>query len=159
MSLDPDVLSIVAVAAAGVAVLALAYAVRVGSRIRRLRRALRAAQAANPDLSVLEDAADVVRELSDVRKRLEDVELVSHLAVQHVGVVRFDAFDDMGGHLSFAAAMLDGRGRGFVLTAINGRQETRMYAKPIEDGTSRYNLSEEEQEAIRRAYEPRGSAP
>jgi uncharacterized protein DUF4446 len=159
MSLDPDVLSIVALAAAAIAVLAFAFALRVGARMQRMRRALRAAQAANPDLAVLEDAADVVRQLADVQKRIEDLEVVARLAVQHVGVVRFDAFEDMGGHLSFAAAMLDGEGRGYVLTSINGRQETRIYAKPIEHGASRYNLSDEEQEAIRRAFAPQSIAP
>ena len=72
-------------------------------------------------------------------------------AVQHVGLVRFDAFEDMGGNLSFAAALLDGEGSGIVFSSINGRQETRIYAKPIEQGNSRYNLSGEEEEAIKRA--------
>jgi hypothetical protein len=75
--------------------------------------------------------------------------------VQGVGVVRFDAFEDMGGHLSFSAALLDGHGDGVVLTSINGRQETRIYAKPVVGGTSQHNLSEEEQEAIRRALAAR----
>lgn len=103
----------------------------------------------------LDDAEDVVRQLADVSKRVEDLEVVARLAVQHVGLVRFDAFEDMGGNLSFAAAMLDADGDGFVLTSINGRQETRIYAKPIERGSSRYHLSDEEQEAIRRAIASR----
>lgn len=72
-------------------------------------------------------------------------------AVQHVGVVRFDAFEDMGGRLSFSAALLDGRGDGVVITSINGRQETRCYAKRVENGTSIHNLSDEEEQAIREA--------
>lgn len=77
-------------------------------------------------------------------------ESVAH-SVQQVGLIRFDAFDDMGGKLSFSAALLDGDGSGIVLSAINGRSETRIYAKPVEHGTSRHNLSGEEEEAIRRA--------
>jgi hypothetical protein len=154
MTLDPDVLSIVAVAAAGVAVLALAFAVRSGSRTRKLRRAIRVMQAGRGDVT-LDDAEDVVRKLADVSKRVEDLEVVARLAVQHVGLVRFDAFEDMGGHLSFAAALLDADGGGFVLTSINGRQETRIYAKPIDRGASQYHLSDEEQEAIRRAIASR----
>jgi hypothetical protein len=77
-------------------------------------------------------------------------------AVQHVGLVRYDAFEDVGGRLSFSCAMLDDHGTGVVVTSINGRQDTRVYAKPIVDGRSQYNLSIEEEEAIRRALaEPR----
>jgi hypothetical protein len=72
-------------------------------------------------------------------------------AVQHVAVVRFDAFDDMGGRLSFSAAVLDAHGDGMVITSINGRQDTRCYAKPVRAGASPHNLSEEEQVAIREA--------
>ena len=157
MPLDPDTLSIVALAAAGVAVLALAFAVRANGRLRRIRRMLRGAQAKRGDS--MENAADVIAGLANVAKRVDDLEVVAALAVQHVGLVRFDAFEDMGGHLSFAAAMLDGEGDGFVFSSINGRQETRIYAKPIEGGASRYHLSDEEQEAIRRALAPRFRSP
>ena len=151
MTLSLETLSIVAVAAAGVAVIALAFALRSASRVRRLRRAMRVMQAGRPGEATIEDAEDVVRIVADLSKRVEGLEVVAPLAVQHVGLVKFDAFEDMGGHLSFAAAMLDAGGGGFVLTSINGRQETRIYAKPIERGSSHYHLSDEEQEAIRRA--------
>jgi hypothetical protein len=72
-------------------------------------------------------------------------------AVQNVSVVRFDAFDDMGGRLSFSAAILDARGDGMVITGINGRQDTRVYSKPVRNGTSPHNLSDEEEVAIREA--------
>jgi len=154
MTLDPEILSIVAVAAGGVAVIALAFGVRSTLRVRKLRRALRVLQAGRGEPTI-EEAEDVVRQLAHVTKRVEDLELVARVAVQHVGLVRFDAFEDMGGHLSFAAALLDAEGDGFILTSINGRQETRIYAKPIERGASRYHLSNEEQEAIRRAIASR----
>ena len=69
----------------------------------------------------------------------------------HVGVVRFDAFEDMGGRLSFSAALLDGNGDGLIITSINGRQDTRTYAKRVRNGTSSRNLSDEERHAIRLA--------
>jgi hypothetical protein len=71
--------------------------------------------------------------------------------VRHVALLRYDAFEDVGGRLSFSCAMLDDHGTGVVLTSINGRQETRVYAKPITDAGSTYNLSSEEEEAIRQA--------
>jgi hypothetical protein len=157
MSLDPNVVSIVALAAAGVGTISLAFGVRATVRLRRLRRALRAVQTGQGDATI-EDAGDLIRRLEDVTKRIDDLEFVARVSVQHVGLVRFDAFDDLGGHLSFAAAMLDGEGDGYVLTSINGRHETRIYAKPIERAASRYHLSTEEQEAIRRALAPRFSS-
>jgi len=72
-------------------------------------------------------------------------------AVQKIGLVRFDAFDDVGGKLSFAAALLNDRGDGIVISSINGRQESRVYAKPVKEGESVYNLSIEEKEAIGQA--------
>jgi hypothetical protein len=72
-------------------------------------------------------------------------------SVRRIALLRYDAFEDVGGRLSFSCAMLDERGTGVVLTSINGRQETRIYAKPIADGRSSYNLSSEEEEAIRQA--------
>jgi hypothetical protein len=72
-------------------------------------------------------------------------------SVRHVSLLRYDAFEDVGGRLSFSCAMLDDHGSGVVLTSINGRQETRVYAKPIAAGRSSHNLSSEEEEAIRQA--------
>ncbi len=74
-------------------------------------------------------------------------------AVQHVGVVRFDAFRDLGGLLSFAVALLDDRGNGLVISSIYGRSESRTYAKPIIERSSSYELSPEEREAIRLAMQ------
>jgi hypothetical protein len=77
-------------------------------------------------------------------------------AVRHIGLVRYDAFEDVGGRLSFSCAMLDDHANGVVVTSINGRQDTRVYAKPVNDARSQYNLSVEEEEAIRQALaEPR----
>jgi hypothetical protein len=74
-------------------------------------------------------------------------------AVQHVGVVRFDAFRDMGGLMSFAVALLDDRGNGIVMSSIYGRSESRTYTKPVVERGSTYELSPEEKEAIRLAMQ------
>lgn len=89
-----------------------------------------------------------VRALNATDRRQEEI---IRGAVQRVGLLRYDAFEDVGGRLSFSCAMLDDRGDGVVLTSINGRQETRVYAKPVLQGRSSYNLSSEEEEAIRQA--------
>jgi hypothetical protein len=72
-------------------------------------------------------------------------------AIRNVAVVRYDAFSDIGGQLSFSAALLDDGGDGLVLTVINGRSETRTYAKDIRDGTSVHRLSDDEVGAIDQA--------
>src|ERR687891_341684 len=80
--------------------------------------------------------------------------LVAFLAlatIRHVAVVRYDAFGDLGGRLSFSAALLDDAGDGLVVTSINGRTETRNYAKIVRNLKSPHNLSEEELEAIGQA--------
>lgn len=74
-------------------------------------------------------------------------------AVQRVGLVRFNAFDDVGGKLSFAAALLDEKGNGVVFSTISGRTETRTYAKRVVGGRSEWALSDEEYQAIQQAME------
>ena len=91
-----------------------------------------------------------VRSLSATNRRQE---ALIERAVRHVGFVRYDAFEDVGGRLSFSCALLDDLGNGVVMTSINGRQDTRVYAKPIVEGKSQHNLSIEEEEAIRQALE------
>ena len=66
-------------------------------------------------------------------------------------VVRYDAFGDMGGRLSFSAALFDDRGDGLVITSINGRSETRTYAKELVGLKSDHTLSPEEEQAIEAA--------
>ncbi|MBN1289250.1 MAG: DUF4446 family protein [Actinobacteria bacterium] len=72
-------------------------------------------------------------------------------ALRNVGMVRFDAFRDLGGLMSFAVALLDDRGNGVVISSIYGRSESRTYAKPVVERSSKYELSPEEREAIRLA--------
>lgn len=69
-------------------------------------------------------------------------------ALRHVAVVRYDAFGDMGGRLSFSAAIVDDRGDGVVLSSIHARGESRTYAKGITDGGSDTTLTPEEQQAL-----------
>nr|WP_249138744.1 DUF4446 family protein [Phycicoccus avicenniae] len=69
-------------------------------------------------------------------------------ALRHVAVVRYDAFGDMGGRLSFSAALVDDGGDGVVLSAIHARGESRTYAKAVVGGTSDTTLTPEEQQAL-----------
>ena len=72
-------------------------------------------------------------------------------ALRHLSVVRYDAFGDVGGHLSWSLALLDDAGHGTVLTSIHGRSEARTYAKSVSSWTCEQQLSPEEEEAIEHA--------
>jgi len=69
-------------------------------------------------------------------------------ALRHLGIVRYDAFSDVGGRLSWSVALLDDAGDGVVLTAIHGRSEARSYAKSISGWASEQPLSPEEESAV-----------
>ncbi|GGO88207.1 hypothetical protein GCM10011584_14630 [Nocardioides phosphati] len=69
-------------------------------------------------------------------------------ALKHLAVVRYDAFGDMGGHLSWSLAMADDDGNGVVLTSIHGRSEARTYAKSVNAWSCDQQLSPEEDEAL-----------
>lgn len=64
--------------------------------------------------------------------------------VQKVAIMRYKAFENVGSDLSFSVAILDGNNDGVILTGIYGREESTTYAKPVDKGISRYDLSEEE---------------
>jgi hypothetical protein len=161
--LDLQTVQWIAVGAAIAAVLGLATGLGAALRLRRLRRAYAAVREAAESGVLLEQLAAQREELAALRGRVESVagglatardDLTD--AVRHVAVVRYDAFSDMGGRLSFSAALLDDAGDGLVLTSINGRSETRSYAKGVKAGESDSSLSPEEQQAI--GFALRGNA-
>ncbi|MCY0878130.1 MAG: DUF4446 family protein [Firmicutes bacterium] len=78
-------------------------------------------------------------------------------AISRVGLVRFNPFEDTGSDLSFSAALLNDHGDGLILTSLWGRDEVRLYAKPIEKHESRYVLSQEEKQALDLARHARRS--
>ena len=72
-------------------------------------------------------------------------------ALTRVAIVRYRAFEDMGGDLSYAVALLDSHDNGVILSSVFGREGSQAYAKPIEGGRSSYTLTEEEQQALKQA--------
>ena len=91
-----------------------------------------------------EDVFGLRQEVAALRSEARD-------ALRHLAVVRYDAFGDMGGHLSWSLALLDDGGHGVVLTSIHGRSEARSYAKNISGWSCEQQLSPEEEEAIEHA--------
>jgi hypothetical protein len=70
------------------------------------------------------------------------------LSLRRVGIVRFNPFEDMGGDQSFSLALLDDNGDGIVISSLFGRAGSRIFAKPIKNGRSKYTLTDEEEQAI-----------
>ena len=154
----------ITLAAAGVAVIALILCVIALVKIRGLRRSYRTLDGPDGRETVLEainraqrGTAETRAELVATREQLARTRSELADALRHVAVVRYDAFGDMGGRMSFTAALLDDSGDGVVITSINGRTEGRSYAKGIKAGQSDASLSPEETQAISLAM--RGAPP
>jgi hypothetical protein len=98
--------------------------------------------------ALLEEARTDIDALA---QRLGDLDPLVARSVQHVGIVRYNPFQDTGGDQSFAIALLDARGNGIVLSSLHTRTATRFYGKPVKAGASQLSLSEEEQQAVQQA--------
>lgn len=83
--------------------------------------------------------------------RLRQVESDGRHAVQRVGIVRFNPFEDTGGNQSFVLALLDGEANGVLVTSLHARAGTRVYLRTVIDGRCDVTLSAEETEALRQA--------
>ena len=93
--------------------------------------------------------ANVPADLEGLRGEVQALRVEATEALRHLAVVRYDAFGDMGGHLSWSMALLDDGGNGVVLTSIHGRSEARTYAKNIATWTCEQAMSPEEEEAVK----------
>jgi hypothetical protein len=96
---------------------------------------------------------EVGTKMEELSKLHESLEARSRGSLQHIGIVRFNPFEDTGSDQSFAIALLDDRRDGVVLSSLHGRGQTRVFAKPVEAGESKHTLSDEEAQAIRIAVD------
>jgi hypothetical protein len=87
--------------------------------------------------------------LEELNRMAGEMEQRTRTSIQHIGLVRFNPFEDTGSDQSFAIALLDDRRDGIVLSSLHGRANTRLFAKPVEGGESKHALSDEEAQAIR----------
>jgi hypothetical protein len=90
----------------------------------------------------------VPTDLEGLRAEVQALRLETTETLRHLAVVRYDAFGDMGGRLSWSLALLDDGGNGIMLTSIHGRSEARSYAKNISGWTCEQAMSPEEHEAL-----------
>lgn len=135
--------------------LALVVALVAHGRFSSARRSLKLLQGSFDGKTLLDAVAsyaDEVRatqqDLLEMGARQDDLFAALGLSARNLSVVRYDAFEEMGGRLSFSVAVLDDHGTGLVLSSINGRSESRVYAKEVQQGASEHTLSPEEKQAI-----------
>lgn len=142
-------------------VLSLIIAVYALSKYNKLKRRYEFFMGANrkrPDHNMeemLKDYINTVRivesDVTEIQAELEKIAKDMNKCIQKVGVVRYNPYDEMGGNLCYAVAMLDKDDNGIVFNGLYSRTGSFTYAKPIEAGTSTYVLSAEEIEALERA--------
>lgn len=152
--LEPQNLEIVTLIAAVVAAIAFIIVLVLTFQLRSMRKKLVLLQRGADGQSFVDVVSAKVMEVQMMRADIEGLRtdvgvLRSEVrdALRHVAVVRYDAFGDMGGRLSFSAAVLDDNGDGFVLTSIHGRTETRVYLKGVAKAQAE-QISPEEIQAI-----------
>lgn len=146
------VLIVMAVAIVVLLVLVILQSIRIGRAVDAYRQLVRDGSGGSLD-DVLQTH---VARVEEVRNRLGEIDAVqaqlehrAQTSVQHIGLVRFNPFEDTGSDQSFALALLDDRRDGVVISSLHGRTNTRLFAKPVEGGASSHTLSDEEAQAIR----------
>ena len=150
---------IVALAAAGVALLALLLAVVLGVKLRRLRRGQAAVLGEHGSRDLVDHAARLETGFTDLREWVEEsmesiaqrmagVEARLDESVAYRAVVRYDAYGELSGHQSSSIALLDSHRSGIVLSSIVHRDQARLYVKQVHEGEGDVALSPEEQQAV-----------
>jgi hypothetical protein len=143
----------------------LLLAILAARRIRRLQERLDGLTRGSSGRSFeaildahLDKVHQVAGELDELSARSAVLEGSSRRALQRVGLVRFNPFEETGGNQSFAFALLDARGDGFVVSSLHARAGTRVYAKSLSGGQSDAPLSTEEARAVEQALAGPGSS-
>jgi len=103
----------------------------------------------------LDERKSTEERLTDARERVETLERKMRSAKRYIGLVKYDAFEDVGGSQSFALAFYDEEGNGVVVTSQVGREGCRVYGKSLVNGKSERHLSTEEEMAIEQGTESR----
>ena len=155
LGIDPG---IIVIAMMGIMVFVLLYMVRVSMKLTRFMKKYRIFMRGKDAVS-LEKAfsqkfleVDKIVELNKIHaNEIRRIKEIQSRTANKIGIVKYDAFPDVGGRLNFALAMLDESDSGFVLNAIHGRDGCYTYIKEIVKGESYVALGQEEKEALRQA--------
>jgi Protein of unknown function (DUF4446) len=155
--LSSSVAGVIGIVAAAAAVVGIALALALHVRLRRVRNA-QLALLGNGGRDLVDFAVSLQGRIDGLHRTVDEVAAaLSRLerrvdsTVSRLAVVRYDAYEQTGGHQSASVALLDDSRSGVVLTAIQGRDYARIYVKELEGGRAAISLSPEEQEAVERA--------
>ena len=155
LGIDPGILVI---AMMGIMIFVLLYMVRVSMKLTRFLKRYRIFMRGKDAVSLEKAFAqkflevDKLIEMSKIQgNEIRRIKEIQGRTANKIGIVKYDAFPDVGGRLSFARAMLDESDSGFVLNAIHGREGCYTYIKEIVKGESYIVLGKEEKEALRQA--------
>ena len=128
--------------------------VRLSSMRARYREMMRGSQSDDLEGMLLQHISAVEKVAATNARILEENELIRQFlrkTLVRTAMVRFRAFEDMGGDLSYAVAMLDANNDGVIFSSIFARADSRSYIKPIKNGSSEYSLTDEEKGVLREA--------
>jgi hypothetical protein len=149
---------IVALAATGLAAIALVWVIVLGVKLRRLRAAQRtilggeetdlAAHAASLQEAFVQLRDWVEEVAAGLEGRVTGAERRMDNSIAHTSVVRYDAMNELSGQQSSTVALLDARRTGVVISSILHRDQARLYVKQVREGNPEYELSPEEQQAV-----------
>ena len=130
--------------------------VKIGNTNRRLDSFMRVKDAESLEETMVEIIAELERlNASDIQKRRDIKRINDNLMItyQKQGIVKYDAFNEMGGKLSFALALLDKNNNGFIINSMHSREGCYTYIKEIVKGESYILLGEEERQALEKAID------
>lgn len=135
-------------------VVAIILLVKLSNMKKKYKKMMTGMESADLEKMLLEHIAKV----KQIESQNRDIEIdnkaihaILQTTIQRVGIIRFAAFEDVGGDLSYAVALLDQTNTGIILSSIFSRSSSTTYMKPIDKGNSSYKLSQEEQEALNKA--------
>jgi hypothetical protein len=134
---------------------------RLGRAVRNYRELVRGTDGASLHDRLVGSAEQAVKaseRMGQIEAQHASLEGRTRRSLQHIGLVRFNPFEDTGSDQSFAIALLDDARDGVVISSLHGRSNTRVFAKPVTSGASAHALSEEETQAIRIAIEGSSTA-
>jgi len=121
---------------------------------KKLEQLLRGSNSDDIERAILDNierAESAAAKVIEMEKKMTEMKTQLENCVQRVDIVRYNAFSDTGSDLSYSLALLNNKNDGLLLTGIYGRNESYTYAKPINEGESKYALSDEETEVLRKA--------
>jgi len=161
MILDERTLSLLVVALVAAVLLLGVWVALLQRSEARLRRRLRRVLPEGESGGIDEILDRQLKQLGGLGERVDalnklhhELDALSQRTIQKVAVIRYNPFSDTGGDQSFAIALLDSLGNGVVLSSLHSRTDTRVFAKPVQSGRSKFQLSDEEQDAIKKALAP-----